>query len=105
MIDWDRVRELRREIGAEAFEEVIDLFLEEVETGLTALRDDMARAERADALHFLKGSALNLGFVAFADLCESVERGLRSARTGEIRDCYERSRAEFLAQIGAALAA
>ena len=30
MIDWQRVNELRDEVGAEDFEEVVDLFLEEV---------------------------------------------------------------------------
>ena len=31
MIDWDRVQELREEVGAEEFAEVIELFLEEVD--------------------------------------------------------------------------
>ena len=31
MIDWSRVNELRDEVGAEDFEEVVELFLEEVE--------------------------------------------------------------------------
>ena len=30
MIDWPRVKELKDEIGAEDFGEVVDLFLEEV---------------------------------------------------------------------------
>jgi len=105
MIDWDRVRELRQEIGLEAFEEVIDLFLEEVEAGLEAIQDDMSTVERAERLHFLAGCALNLGFIVFAELCQSVERGLRSAHAEEIRACYDRSRAEFLADIGKAVAA
>jgi hypothetical protein len=36
MIDWDRVQELRDEIGAEAFGEVVELFLEEVTTKSTS---------------------------------------------------------------------
>ena len=31
MIDWPRVTELREEVGAEDFEEVVEIFLEEVE--------------------------------------------------------------------------
>lgn len=105
MINWDRVRELRQEVGAEAFEEVIELFLDEVETGLAGLRDNMGGSERCALLHFLKGGALNLGFTAFADLCETAEQSKAPVRTDEIRACYDRSRADFLANIGAAIAA
>ncbi len=105
MINWDRVKELRREIGTEAFEEVIELFLDEVETGLAELRDDMSAVERAALLHFLKGSALNLGFAVFAELCETAEWGRQYLRAAEITDCYDRSRAEFLANIGTTTAA
>ncbi|PKQ12649.1 MAG: histidine kinase [Alphaproteobacteria bacterium HGW-Alphaproteobacteria-1] len=105
MINWNRVRELRYEIGPEAFEEVIDLFLEEVETGIDDMSDGMGVSERREQLHFLAGSALNLGFAAFAELCQAVERGQRTAQTEEIRTCYARSRAEFFANIGKAIAA
>lgn len=73
MIDWDRVEELREEIGAEDFGEVVDLFLDEVEEVIERLRagPDMANLE-AD-LHFLKGGALNLGFRAFSQLCQAGE--------------------------------
>lgn len=32
MIDWTRVDELRDEIGTDCFDEVVELFIEEVET-------------------------------------------------------------------------
>ncbi|MBE0453450.1 Hpt domain-containing protein [Roseovarius autotrophicus] len=105
MIDWDRVRGLRLEIGPNTFEEVLDLFLEEVETGLAGLHDTMPESERTERLHFLAGSALNLGFATFAGLCQAVERGQHTATAAEILGCYDRSRAEFLANIGKALAA
>ncbi|WP_442970022.1 hypothetical protein [Roseovarius sp. ZX-A-9] len=38
MIDWSRVAELRSEIGAEDFDEVVELFLEEVEAEISVLR-------------------------------------------------------------------
>ena len=39
MIDWARVSELRHEVGAEDFDEVVELFLEEVDEAIAALRD------------------------------------------------------------------
>lgn len=69
MIDWERVAELRRELGEEDFPEVAELFQTEVEETLEKLHtadEDEARAR----LHFLKGSALNLGFAALAQACD-----------------------------------
>ena len=37
MIDWTKVAELRDEVGAQGFDEVIDLFLDEVEEALVLL--------------------------------------------------------------------
>ncbi|UWQ41382.1 Hpt domain-containing protein [Leisingera aquaemixtae] len=73
MIDWPRVTELREEVGAEDFEEVVEIFLEEVEEVIGKLQDgDRTRLEQD--LHFLKGSALNLGFADFSALCLDGER-------------------------------
>ena len=104
MIDWDRVRELREEIGADAFEEVLDLFLEEVESALATLRAAHDAESLEAQLHFLKGSALNLGFSALAGLCEDNERKTRAAgpeavRVTEVATGYEASKAVFLAGI------
>lgn len=103
MIDWNRVAELKQEVGAGDFGEVIALFLGEVEEELGALDSDgpPGGAALEASLHFLKGSALNLGFAAFSELCRKGEaaagRGdARSVDLGEIRDCYAASRAEFL---------
>ena len=38
MIDWTRVSELRDEVGAEDFDEVVELFLEEVDEAIKILR-------------------------------------------------------------------
>lgn len=73
MIHWTRVNELRDEVGAEDFDEVIDLFLEEVEEVIERLRDDVNLAQLEQDLHFLKGSALSLGFSAFSTLCQDGE--------------------------------
>jgi HPt (histidine-containing phosphotransfer) domain-containing protein len=100
MIDWDRIRELRADIGADAFEEVLDLFLEEVETGLSDLDDSMSGAQRRERLHFIAGSALNLGFPSLASLCQSAEREQKPVTSEEIRTCYAMCRENLLANIG-----
>lgn len=74
MIEWERVAELRSEIGGDGFDEVIELFLEETDEVIARLqhRPDLGQLERD--LHFLKGSALNLGFKELARLCQEGER-------------------------------
>ena len=39
MIDWARVSELRDEVGEGDFDEVVELFLEEVDEAIAAWRD------------------------------------------------------------------
>ncbi|PCJ09843.1 MAG: histidine kinase [Rhodobacteraceae bacterium] len=73
MIDWPRVKELREEVGAEDFGEVVDLFLEEVEEVISKLGENLDRTQLEQDLHFLKGSALSLGFQAFSTLCQDGE--------------------------------
>ncbi|SLN41569.1 Hpt domain protein [Roseovarius albus] len=73
MIDWNRVIELRYEIGEEDFGEIVSLFLDEVETEITKLTTLETCVELGEMLHFLKGSALNLGFADFANLCQHGE--------------------------------
>ena len=74
MIDWSRVEGLRDEIGAEDFDEVVELFLSEVEDRIdVALTKAESESFEGD-LHFLKGSALNLGFDQFAQLCGAGEQ-------------------------------
>ena len=104
MIDWNRVTELRNEVGADAFEEVISLFIEEVDDMIGQLRTMTDRAKLMDDLHFLKGSALNLGFADLAQLCASDERIAKTkdpaqVDLGALIACYEKSRAEFTAEI------
>lgn len=101
-IDWQRVAELRGEVGEDGFEEVVDLFLEEVDEVTDRLRAMSGRAGLREELHFLKGSALNLGFAGFAALCS---RGEALAARGEaaqvdlpaLLSAYARARAAFTA--------
>jgi hypothetical protein len=74
MIDWQRVDELRDEIGADGFAEVADMFLEEAEGAVKALLRGIPAEEVEGQLHFLKGSALNLGLSDLAAICQDGER-------------------------------
>lgn len=74
MIDWERVANLRSEVGDDGFIEVIDLFLEETDEVIARLPRHKDAAQIGRDLHFLKGSALNLGFHALAALCQEGER-------------------------------
>lgn len=99
MIDWDRVRALREEVGTEDFEEVVELFLDEVDSEIENL--DQNCTNLGEKLHFLKGSALSLGFRKFSHLCQEGEAGV-SAGSGDQIDvpalltCYQASRDDFL---------
>ena len=102
MISWDRVRELRGEIGDDDFSEVIDLFLEEVEEVLDRLRASPDTANLEADMHFLKGSALNVGFQGLGALCRDGEIRAAACEAGHddiarVLDAYESSKVEFLA--------
>lgn len=73
MIDWQRVTNLKAEIGSEDFDEVVPLFLEEVTEIATRLQEKPDLGQLENDLHCLKGSALNLGFSDFSMLCASGE--------------------------------
>ncbi|MBY6003965.1 Hpt domain-containing protein [Salipiger bermudensis] len=111
MIDWARVAELRDEIGAAEFEEVVPLFLQEVEATVGDLPVLLHSAPETEAaLHSLRGSALNLGFSAFAAICDEYEAAARAGATGGIdmtliAGLYEQSREAFLRDLSDRLAA
>jgi histidine phosphotransfer protein HptB len=74
MIDWARVNELRAEIGDDGFSEVVELFLDEVEDVIRRLSSAPDPLRFEEDLHFLKGSAWNLGFRELGQLCQAGER-------------------------------
>ena len=74
MIDWKRVEELKEEIGADGFVEVADMFLDEADGAVRALISGLPDDEVEGQLHFLKGSALNLGLSELAAICQEGER-------------------------------
>ncbi|PCD76470.1 Hpt domain-containing protein [Pseudothioclava arenosa] len=101
MIDWDRVAELRAEIGADEFSEVLELFLDEVEG--VVMRLGATPEKLSDELHFLKGSAWNLGFRDFGAICQANERrivagGAAAADIPAIIACYGQSKEIFMAR-------
>jgi HPt (histidine-containing phosphotransfer) domain-containing protein len=99
MIDWGRVAELRAEIGEDSFGEVIALFLEETDEVTGRLSATAPEALGRD-LHFLKGSALNLGFAELGQLCEEGEWHCRMGAPDKVErqvilDSYAASKAAF----------
>ncbi|WP_298851335.1 Hpt domain-containing protein [uncultured Ruegeria sp.] len=84
MIHWTRVRQLRNEVGPSEFEEVVQIFLEEVQEVITRLHQDTRRVELEQNLHFLKGSALSLGFDQFSRLCQDGERQAAAGQGADV---------------------
>lgn len=101
MIAWDRVNELRSEIGEDDFAEVVAMFLEEADEVIGRIaRTVGAKALEAD-LHFLKGAALNLGFAQFAAFCQDGERraagGDTSVDLAQVCTSYHASKMALMA--------
>lgn len=104
MIDWPRVHELRDEVGADEFDEVVDLFLEEVGSVIDRLRLSADPAALEGDLHFLKGSAQSLGFSAFSDLCQQGETqsaagNARQVDMAAIIESFDLSKNVFFSQL------
>lgn len=102
MIDWERVAILREEVGAEDFCEVVELFIDEVEDTINSLSQDQTPAEHEATMHFLAGSALNLGFRDLAEFCKSAETQAKQgecANVARLREIYTEARAAFAAKL------
>ncbi|WP_298499282.1 Hpt domain-containing protein [uncultured Maritimibacter sp.] len=100
MIDWDRVAELRGEIGEDDFAEVIGMFLDEVEDKIRALRSNPDPATIEGDMHFIKSSALNIGFADLARVCYAGERAAAAGQSVDLAPVfatYDASRAAFMA--------
>jgi hypothetical protein len=101
MIDWCRVASLRDEIGPDDLNEIVAIFLEEVQTEIQSLNRHVSPEDWAGKLHFIKGSALNLGFADLAELC-GPDAGFDDLR---IAEAFAASRAAFLSRLNLPLAA
>ena len=109
MIDWDRVEILRAEVGPDEFDEVVALFLEEVDAVAARLRQGVPPDQVERELHFLKGGALNLGFAALGAMCQEGERRAAEGQPdlvdqAAVAELYADSRRAFLAALGRAAA-
>lgn len=110
MINWDRVAELRGEVGEDGFAEVVVLFLEETDDVVARLEAGVPAGSLGQALHFLKGSALNLGFQELAAHCQEGERQAGCGNGApvdqrRIAGIYRDSKAAFLAGLARSFAA
>ncbi|MEM8554412.1 MAG: Hpt domain-containing protein [Pseudomonadota bacterium] len=106
MLDWSRIEELREEVGEDAFGEVVDLFLDEVSDTLGQLDSHDTPAAMEEAMHFLKGASLNLGFSALSELCAKGETDARAGAlaavdVGAVRQCYQATAEAFKAEVTA----
>jgi len=99
MIDWDRVAELRDEIGSEDLATVIGMFLDEVAEKLLEVQDGTSKASLSENMHFLRSSALNIGFSELAKMCSEVEAkadaGDLHVDAAAIAACFEASADEL----------
>lgn len=103
MIDWNQIKQLEEDVGAEDLADVVEIFIEEVDEAVDALRNGSAPtgADLAAAMHFLKGSAYNLGFKAFGDKCSVGEKEANGGVGDKIDlsvivELYDASKAEFM---------
>lgn len=58
---------------ADLADEVLDIFRNQAETWGRLLSADLPQKEWSDAAHTLKGAALSIGALSFADACAAVE--------------------------------
>ena len=110
MIDWNRVSELRDEVGIEDFCEVSAMFLEEVEDTMARMIATPDLSTMEEDMHFLKGSALNLGFAQFSTLCQAGETAASAGQPeticlNDIFESFAQSKAAFKEKLDQMLAA
>lgn len=101
MISWDRVGQLKEEMGPDGFSELITIFLEEADDVSEKLASEEDSPTLVDRLHFLKGCAANIGFVRVEELCNRAEFAARDGNFAiidvrEILTSYAESRKLFL---------
>jgi histidine phosphotransfer protein HptB len=104
MINWTRIEELQTEVGEDGFDEVVEMFLEEVEDVLARLELSQSTSALEQDFHFLKGSALNVGFTSFGTVCGTAEaiaaKGLKvGIDIRSISGCYALSKDAFLCEL------
>lgn len=107
-IDWTRVQELGDEIGHDDLAEVAAMFIAEVGETIDRLLGTPHLLPSAEDMHFLKGSAVNIGFARLGALCaqgEAFANAGNAARINltDIAQAFDAAAAEFSTGIEAAL--
>lgn len=110
MIDHARIRDLKIEIGDDDFLEVVELFLEEADEAISQLSEPIDLSAVEARLHFLKGSALNLGLTVLAALCQIGEKSAAAGNASlvdlaAVADVYSSSKAALIASLSQTAAA
>ena len=105
MIDWTRIKNLRSEIGEDDFFEVVAMFFEETDVVMAQLIGPSELSVVESRLHFLKGSALNLGLADLAEICEVGEKLAASGDAGsvdlqKVAAIYNASKITLLSMLG-----
>ena len=100
MIDWTRIKTLRDEVGEEDFDDIVEIFIDEVSEMVDRLGTAPEIQTLGEDLHALKGSALNLGLTEFSALCQTGETLAAEGKAVEIDlppilSCYDSSRDAF----------
>ena len=96
MIDWTRVDDLRNEVGDEDMIEIAEIFLDEMSETIDPIRTGQRPTSVTEALHFLKGASLNVGFHDLATACANAEKAGDPEDLSAIVRLFDLSRAEFL---------
>ena len=88
MVDWKRIDALREEVGKEALPEIVALFLEETGEAVDGLRAIVSGARTpgdpaamSARMHFLAGSAGQLGLPRMHALAAAAEEAAAAGRT------------------------
>ncbi len=95
-VDWDRLNELRDDIGEEDFADVAIMFVGELQETLDRLTEGTAIASD---FHFLRGSASNLGFVALVAACLAAEAACNDGQSPDLA-AVRAAFAEAMAEVG-----
>lgn len=94
MLDLSRIEELRADFGSDDLTEVLMVFCAEIDDALNTLADAPLET-RLSQLHFIKGSAMNVGLEVLGHLCSAEEIRLAAASPGTppdvdtIRQAYD----------------
>ncbi|WP_286758633.1 MULTISPECIES: Hpt domain-containing protein [Sulfitobacter] len=101
VIDWEQVATLQTAVGRDDFSTIMCVFFKEVEEANAQLTMGVTTDQFRDILHFVKGSALSVGFVELSEQCAQAEGNFAGSHQitsiwKEILTSYEESKEHFL---------